>query len=319
MSQYFDDKQLFASPKVSQYNSHMVMTNVVKPTKRKFLSIDTKFCDDYSNERLNSENHNFNLSNYSISLPDRTTDVKSIMVCNAEIPMSFYNISAAMANNHLKISSTIGGTYYSAVITVPDGQYTASSLSTQLNTLFAANAFRGVYLVHSISNNCSVLNCISGNNIVVDYAVDSTGSFDKYNVKSQLGWILGYRNINYTVYTSVSAGVQSESFINISGPNYLYLAIDEFSKGNQSSFKTSLPNYLIDKNIIAKISLNKQVYPFGTVLPANTFNGYLMTDKRSYTGKVDLHKLNVQLIDDNGNLVNLNGLDFSFCLELEYE
>lgn len=319
MSQYFDDKQLFMTPKVSQYGSHMVMTNVAKHSKTKFVSIDTKFCDDYVNERLNTSSCNFNLANYNITLPERTNDVKSMMVCNVEIPMTFYNISSAIGNNYMKISSTIGGTYYSAMITIPDGQYTASSLSTQLNTLFSSNRFQGVYLTHSISNNKSVLNCLSGNNIVVDFAVDSTGAFDKYNTKSKLGWILGYRNINYTVAVSNSSGVSSESIINASGPNYLYLAIDEFSKGNQNSFKTSLPNYLIDKNIIAKISLNKQVYPFGTVLPANTFNGYLMTDKRSYTGKIDLQKMNIQLIDDNGNLVNLNGLDFSFCIELEYE
>jgi hypothetical protein len=76
---------------------------------------------------------------------------------------------------------------------------------------------------------------------------------------------------------------------------------------------------LIRKNILAKITLNRTTFGYGTVLPANNYNGYLLTDRRNYTGKVDLQKLNVQLVDDTGTPVDLNGLDFSFCLEVEQE
>ena len=37
MSEYLDNKQLFSSPKVGQYNNHMVMTNVVKPLKKEIF------------------------------------------------------------------------------------------------------------------------------------------------------------------------------------------------------------------------------------------------------------------------------------------
>ena len=75
----------------------------------------------------------------------------------------------------------------------------------------------------------------------------------------------------------------------------------------------------IKSNVIARIALNRTTYPFGTILPANNFNGLLLTDRRSYNGKVDLQKLKVQLVHENGVPVNLNGLGFSFCLEVEYE
>jgi hypothetical protein len=58
---------------------------------------------------------------------------------------------------------------------------------------------------------------------------------------------------------------------------------------------------------------------YGTILPANLTNGLLVSDARSYTGKIDLLKLNLQLLDENGNNINLNGLDFSFCLAVEHE
>jgi hypothetical protein len=65
--------------------------------------------------------------------------------------------------------------------------------------------------------------------------------------------------------------------------------------------------------------MNYKNYGNGTVLPANEYNGLLLSDKRTYSGKVNLQKLKIQLVNEYGFPVNLNGLDFSFCLEIEYE
>jgi len=72
---YFDNKELFAGPKVSQYGSHMVMTNVTKTPKMKYVNIDTKFRDEYNTDFT---------TDYNISLPERITDVRSISVVNME-------------------------------------------------------------------------------------------------------------------------------------------------------------------------------------------------------------------------------------------
>ena len=48
-----------------------------------------------------------------------------------------------------------------------------------------------------------------------------------------MGWILGFRQLTYDLTT---ASTISEEFSNLNGTKYLYLAIDEFSKGNQYSF-----------------------------------------------------------------------------------
>ena len=104
-------------------------------------------------------------------------------------------------------------------------------------------------------------------------------------------------------------------------PKYLYISLDEFSKNGSSSFRTALPQYQINKNILAKVTLNKTIYGFGTILPANITNGYLLTDQRTYGGggKTDLQKMVVQLLDECGNRVVLNGCDFSFCMQIELE
>ncbi len=55
-------------------------------------------------------------------------------------------------------------------------------------------------------------------------------------------------------------------------------------------------------------------YPYGSILPANKY-GLLFSDIRCYTGKVDLQKLHVSLLNETGIPMMLNGNDFSFCIE----
>ena len=97
MSSYFDNKELFTGPKTTQYGSHMVMTNVAKTSKTKYVNIDTKFRDEYNSNVT---------SDYNITLPERITDVRSISVTNVEIPMTFFNISENLGNNAMKVGPT---------------------------------------------------------------------------------------------------------------------------------------------------------------------------------------------------------------------
>ena len=343
MSEYFDNKQLFSTPSVSQYNNHMVMTNVCKETKTKYLNIDTKFCDEYNNNWLDPTKPNFNLSNYNVTIPDRINDVKRISLMNVEIPMTFYNISSSLGNNYFKFTITIGdGTPETETIFIPDGQYTIDSLINTINSKFGGNPLinnENYYPTFgTYSNKVFLFLSQSNSQMVMDFAVDKTGEFDKYNFKSKLGWLMGFRqpsytlngiqkpanytdiNLpNYTDITTVNDVLFAENNYNLNVHRYFYLAIDEYSKGNQNSFISALSNSSINKNIIAKICVSFPLFPYNTVLNANKTNGLLMTDERTYTGKTDIQKLNIQLLDDLGRPVNLNGSDFSFGLKIDCE
>lgn len=331
MSEYFDNKQLFSAPKVSQYNNHMVMTNVTKETKTKYLNIDTKFCDEYMNNRTDPNNPSYNKANYNITLPERINDVKSITLLNAEIPMTFdnNNISEALGNNCFKISSNYLENNFSAMIIIPDGQYTITTLVEAIDNILKNNNNQDRVLSCSIKYNKISFFLSPDYNMIIDFAVSKNGDFDKFNFKSKLGWILGFRKNSYIISgysrpVNISDYLIAENNYNINNYifnnlRYFYLAIDEYSKGNPNSFLSALPNSSINKNIIAKICLDFQFYPINSILNANKTNGLLMSDIRSYTGKTDIQKLNIQLIDDIGQPVNLNGLDFSFGLKIEHE
>lgn len=306
MSKYDDNKSLFLAPKMTQYDGHMVMTNVVKPTKTKYVNVDTSFRDEFS------EYDSKSVANCNVTLPERITEVKSIQVRNLELPMSMYNISEAIGNHCFKIEKDAT----SQMVIIPDGQYTIQSLSASINGALQALPSPFNQTSYSFTSGLKSAFDPSNTSIVLNFAVSPTGAFDAYNLKKKLGWVLGFRSANYNV---VSTKTVSEGMVDLSGFRYLYLVLDEFTKGNQNSFIAALPSSLVRKQILARISINTNVYPFGTILPANNYNGYLLTDQRKYSGRVDLQKLNIQLVDDVGKPVSLNGLDYSFCLEVEHE
>lgn len=322
MSNYFDNKQPFMEPSVNQYGSHMVMTNVVKPTKTKYINIDTKYRDESTLQAMNAHTPNLTkrLASCTIQLPQRVMNVKSIFVRSAEIPMTMCNICQENGSNVLTIRQSAGEIRYSSTIVVPSGEYSATSLATTLNAIFATleAPLNDFSITFDTTTNRFVIggNLANSNLFGVDFAVNSDGSTDYMNFKNKMGWLLGFRVPSYE-FTS-STPIRAEDYHSLH-PKYLYLVVDEFSKGNQNSFSTPLNNSFISKNVLAKIIYNKTIYPYGSILPANTFNGYLLSDKREYNGKVDLQKLLVQLIDDSGHIVNLNGIDFSFTLQVEYE
>jgi hypothetical protein len=424
MSQYFDKGELFLEPKVKQYGSHMVMSNVHKPNKTKYVNIDTKFSDDYNN---------CSVANYNITLPERINDVKSITVTNLELPMSFYNISHALGNNCFKITNldidptlpyltNLSTGYINEnnqfvdIIIIPDGYYTIDRLKNAINsqidkvkriptnsnnyTVFNTDAtisydlygepllltdtnylFKPdgsfIYVkdandenipdaygnlqiqlktgeIRYISDRLKNTNDLrfdyyiresegiqayfysTGSNIEIDFTVNDKGQFDKYNFKSKMGWHLGFRQLTYTIlflYTPQEGDYDptdrlgpdgqpltyGEFLVDLNSLRYVYLALEEFSKGSQNSFVSPTSSSLINKNIIARISLDRSNYGFGAYLPANIQNGLLLSDTRGYSGKIDLQKINIQILNDIGTPLPLNGYDFSLCLEVQHD
>ena len=299
MSKYFDGKELFTEPQVTQYGSHMIMTNVHKPNKKKYINMDTKFRDNYETSTLQ----------YTISIPERINDVKSLKIMNMEIPMTFYNISTTFQNTVFKITNL--NTHKTLIVALNNNQYTNDSIITAINEIIAPE-FHDLSI--GLLNTKIFFTVTSNDEYSIEFDVNTDGSLKSNNLRFNLGWILGFRNVSYTFYNSLYA----DSFIDLSGPRYLFLVLDEFVNGNPSSFVSSVSNSFISKNIIARISLDNKVYPYGSILPALTTQ-YILSDRRNYTGKINLQRFHIQLLTDNGLSVDLNGLDYSFLMEVEHE
>jgi hypothetical protein len=286
-------------PQVNQYGRNMVMTNVNRPSKRKYINIDTQYKDSFGPS----------LANSNISIPERLTNVRSIMVCNAEIPNTFYNISANLGNNYFARVHSSNTTVY----TVADGYYTISSLITALNNSAGGS---GLTFAHNtLTNKTSISTIIS--NVKVLFNIDASGKTDTNNYRGKLGWALGFRSTEYYSPTVLNSVISEKAAILDS--RYLYLVVDEFSSAYPNSFISPIVDGFLSKNILARISLDYIHYPYGDTIVANNFNGLLLSDVRSYNGTIDIQRLNVRLVDDKGLDIDLNGGDFSFCLQVDHE
>lgn len=298
MSQYFDEKDIFSGPIVEQYGSHMIMKNVKKNAKVVYLNIDTKFRDDYENNQA---------IDYTITLPERINNVKSLYITDMEVPLSYYVISDHLENNIMKISYD----EFHILLTIPDGDYDETSLADALNTALSAEAAPYSNISASITNNKLTLQNSSSTEFTIEFNVDKNNCNDKNSLKSKLGWIMGFTKEYYTLTSSITG----ESFVDIYGPKYLFLVLDEYPSGNCSNgFISFLPRSRINKNILARLSLERAKIGFNGV-----HNGDVTCDMREYSEKTDLQRIRVQLIDEFNRSMNLNGRDLSFCLRISYE
>jgi len=330
MSNYFDNKTIFAEPQVNQYSSHMVMTDVNPDIKTKYINVDTKFRSDY-----NSVTNNVN---FNIDLNENIGNVLDIQVESVELPVSYYNISSHLENNYFKATViedgvvgdsymiTISENYYANIddIIIEINQRIDDTLPGNNTTLARLTAVKDNNKVVFYSNNVDTSTDFQ---FIIDFAVDKNGNFDKYNFKSKMGWLLGFVELSYNTNNSTityqNTGYKSANAENLNmlpiTTNVLYLVIDDFSNGKQSSFNTMMSRSRNNNNIIAKIVVDKTKYGFGTLCVANNDNGFLISDKRKYTGKNDIRKLSIQLVDEYDRIIHLNGLDFTFTLKLTHQ
>jgi S1-C subfamily serine protease len=79
--------------------------------------------------------------------------------------------------------------------------------------------------------------------------------------------------------------------------------VDTVKLGNSS---------ILNKNILARISIQGSVY---SIMSDSSL--ILKSLPRQYFGPIDIQKLQIQLLDEYGRVLDLNNMDFSFALKLE--
>jgi hypothetical protein len=294
-------------PYLSSYPSEFfkgVINPLKKRTTRKNLNIDTRFRENY----YASPSTNFNMT-----LPMNFNDVLSMQLAAAEIPTSFYNVSKQLGNNFFSI--TVEGE--TRMVALPSGNYKYGGISAIINeriSLLDASCSDLVFEINASAGNGSgqmMVGLKPGSSVTsfsLDFQTDKAGNEDRNTpLPLKLGWMLGFRNGKY----EGNLNYVSEGIVDVSGSRYLYLAIDDHNNNVNNSFFSAFNSSLLNKNVLARISM--QGGSFG-IFTENNFN--IVTSPRDYFGPVNLQNLNIQLLDEYGRVVDLNNMDFSFCLTL---
>ena len=97
--------------------------------------------------------------------------------------------------------------------------------------------------------------------------------------------------------------------IDVYGPKYVFLVVDDHNNSVNNGFFSAFNSSSLNKNILARISLQKNKF---NVLDYNNLN--VFTTPREYFGPVNIQNFTVQLLDEYGRIVDLNNMDFSFSL-----
>lgn len=286
-----------------------VINPLTKRILRQNVNIDTRFRENYFSTQS---------SNFHLDLPLRLTQVVSLQLSAMEFPSTFYAISQIFGNNFFVIR--IDG-QDPLIITIPDGNYTYSLLQTYLNTYLAGASIPAPYQSISFTADIvSAVNISSGTGKMVvtsststpftlDFSTNKSGNEDNsFPLQLKFGWLIGFRKASY----SGEFAYMSEGIIDLVGPKYLYLVVDDFNNNQNDGFYGAFTSSILNKNILARITIAGGVF---NVLGQNNLS--LITTPRQYFGPVDIQKLQIQLLDEYGRVIDLHNMDYSFCLTFQ--
>ena len=113
-------------------------------------------------------------------------------------------------------------------------------------------------------------------------------------------------------YYENNATYVSEGLIDMTGIRYIYLVVDDFNNNVSDGFYGAFTSSLLNKNILARITLQGSAF---NIISQN--NLILVTTARQYFGPVDIQKMQIQLLDEYGRILDLNNMDYSFCLSFQ--
>ena len=278
---------------------------VINPLNKRIikqsLNIDTRFRENYYATLA---------TNFHIDLPIKFSNVVSMQLTAMEFPSTFYNISKVFGNNFfsIRIDDVI------QTIIIPDGNYTYDTLTTYIN-LWLTNItdirFNTIVFNCDISQQCGSGRMIVSNDLpfILDFQTDRYGQEDRLTpLPLKLGWIMGFRNGEYVN----NLNYVSEGIVDLIGIRYLYLVVDDFNNNVNDGFYAAFTASILNKNILARISLQGGIFNFQS---ANNFS--LITNARQYFGPVDIQKLQIQLLDEYGRIIDMNNMDYSFCMTFQ--
>jgi hypothetical protein len=315
------------TPYINTFNSEYFQGNL-NPLKTrtitKFLNIDTRFRDNLSSSLS---------SNFMINLPERITKVVSIQISSFEFPVCFYGLSESNGNNFLNITVFFQINLSSPIvridktIIIPDGNYNGEDFIDKINSIMAPKLDDGTPVdvndpFNSIQFRLDVSQSGSGTGKVIletvgtlaytikeiqmDFTLDKNRNPDKIDISTKIGWNIGFINAKYKGNTNYIA----EAIIEPATIRYIYLAVNDFNNNVNNNFISAFNKYVFSPNILARISIRGSY--FSLMMETD-----IITEPRRFFGPVDIQKLQIQVYDDHGRILNMNNSNFSFVLSIK--
>ena len=299
--------------------SRSKLNNLKRKTITQTIILNTLFREDYFNTSS---------TDFTIILPYYFKNVLSLRLSSLQLPNVIYCISEINNNNTFYIEEDTTG--IAGVITYPNGNYSnindfCTLLQSEINIQLGISPNRFIVTCNlnsgkiNISNNTHNFKLIFNtpvNNVIgkCKKIYESTSGYREQNcveleeIYKKFGWIIGYRKAIYNNDNNYT----TEAIYNGAYPNYIYFVLNDFNNSQAQNVFGMYSKSIIGDNILGMIHITYQSFY------VNFNNGSdLIEKKREYFGPVRIQRLKIQLLNQYGELIYLNNMDYSFSLELE--
>jgi hypothetical protein len=294
------------APSVPTYSN---VNKIIKKT----INIDSRFRDNYYNSKSSS---------FHIDLPETFKKIVAIELSAYNIPISIHAINSSnnffvIKNNSSNVSSTIDISYgnYSTPCTnrlvTPAGRDIQTILTNKLTTYTISYNIDVISGKSVFTNNSNVLTYTLVFNTTS--ASSASSNYEQSQRPFRLGWKLGFRSDEYILKPGES--LISEGIVDFDSPKYLYVSITDFTNSGTNNFIATFAESIVSTDIIARIDYVHQIDEKNFYNTAR--NDKVQNAIRNYYGPVDIKKLNIKVLDEYGEIVDFNNMDWSFTLVLD--
>ena len=278
---------------VDNTKTSVLYTN--KHVRNHVLNIDSRFRDN-NDPKLSVSIAN--PTNFIYKFRDMVKNVISMKITGIEIPNTMYVFQGSKKNVSFIV---IVGTQ-KVTIAVPEGNYEDIC---NLNTLIQDKLnleFPTANFVVSVSDITGKLTIASSGIFSMTF-----NGISKSLYGNGIGYHLGFKN---RVYSGLMA-YTSENIVNSIESNYIFLSLGPSYPVITHRYYDLQTNYITDMFAFAKILVD---VPKNSVIFDNGTN--VITKEYLFHQPTNIQSIPVQVLDAYGNIVDLNGLNFSFTLEL---
>jgi len=248
-------------------------------------------------------------NSYTIQLPTVYKNVINVNLRSIEVPTSFYVFHENFSNTSLRVNIyDAGGTTLesTALVKIPNGNYSVytmeSSLVTALNAAFSPLTF--VAQVNRTTGGMYIKN-VEGRVVEIDTTVDVLDKETDWG----LAYFLGFeKNTTYR-----GNAVQAPNIVSLLPFTYILMDIDEVNSMDECNMYGEPGGYI--KNAFAKIPIS--VTSFDYVFRDEKCCVYNRSSLNPPIGK--LTKLTVNWRFHDGKIIDFNGVEHSFAIEIVCE
>ena len=221
-------------------------------------------------------------TDFTIDLNENVKNVAAIKLSSVEYGNTSHVFSSSKGNNSFIIDDT--------TISFLDGNYNSDEIITAINESIIDSGITTIeFSLNSITGKTTIT-------VTDDHVFDFSNTTDYKSLGECLGFTDTIFNLLATTGTKVSTNI-----MNVIGEHYFFLKINDYGKV-----------YHNDKKYFCKMIINAPKYE----VVYETRNRYV-TKEVEFRQPTNIQRLEIKIEDTFGNIVDQNGIEISFTLELK--